>query len=323
MRVLFAGSPGIAVPALKALAAMDEAGELELAGVLTNPDSPRGRRGQREPTGVSAAAAALSAGREAGGLPAIVQLKPGSLKAEAREAVAALKADLLLAFAYGRIFGPKFLSLFPLGGVNIHPSLLPKYRGAAPIPAAILARDRETGITFQRIALQMDSGGILLQERLPLTGRETAASLGDLAAEKSASLLPPLLRAIAKGEAHASPQRGEASYCSLISKEDGLVDWNLGAAEIDARIRAYTPWPLAHTRRGGRILYLLEGTALEGEESAEAPGTVLCPDKDRGILIQTGNGILAITRLQFETKKALFWKDFLNGVKDFIGARLG
>jgi methionyl-tRNA formyltransferase len=323
MRVLFAGSPGIAVPALRALAAMDEAGEAELAGVLTNPDSPRGRRGQREPTGVSAAAAALSAGREARGLPPIVQLKPERLGQEARDAAAALNADLLLAFAYGRIFGPKFLSLFPLGGVNIHPSLLPRYRGAAPIPAAILARDRETGITFQRIAPRMDTGDILFQERFPLTGRETTASLGDLAAEKGALFLPPLIRAMAKGEALAFPQQGEASYCSLISKEDGLIDWNLGAAEIDARIRAYTPWPLACTREGGHVLYLLEATPLEGERSAEAPGTVLSADKVRGILIQTGGGILAVSRLQYETKKALFWKDFLNGARGFIGARLG
>jgi methionyl-tRNA formyltransferase len=323
MRVLFAGSPGIAVPAFRTLAAMDEAGEAELAGVLTNPDTPRGRRRQNEPTGVSAAATLLSAGREARGFPPIVQLKPERLKAEAREAAAALKAELLLVFAYGHIFGPRFLSLFPLGGVNIHPSLLPKYRGPAPIPAVILARDRETGITFQRIALQMDTGDILLQERFPLTGRETAASLGDLAAEKSAFFLPPLLRAIAKGEAKASLQQGEASYCSLISKEDGLIDWTLGAAEIDTRIRAYVPWPLAYTRRGDQVLYLLEGTALEGERSAGVPGTVLSVDKVRGILIQTGKGILALTRLQYQAKKALFWKDFLNGARDFIGSRLG
>jgi methionyl-tRNA formyltransferase len=323
MRVLFAGSPVFAVPALKALEAMDEAGELELAGVLTNPDSPRGRRGQSEPTGVSAAAAVLSAGREARGLSPIVLLKPERLNQEAREAAAVLKADLLLVFAYGRLFGPKFLSLFPLGGLNIHPSLLPKYRGAAPIPAVILAGDRETGITIQRIAPQMDTGDILLQERFPLSGRETTVSLSDLAAEKSALLLPPLLRAVARGEAKDFPQQGEASYCSLIAKEDGLIDWNLQAAKIDARIRAYTPWPLAYTRQGGRFLYLLEGTALEGAGSAEAPGTVLSADKARGILIQTGEGILAVTRLQYQAKKALSWKDFLNGAKDFIGAVLG
>jgi methionyl-tRNA formyltransferase len=321
VRVLFAGSPGIAVPALKALAAMG--GETELAGVLTNPDSPRGRRGQSEPTEVSAAAAALSAVREAGGLPPIVQLKPEKLDREAREAAAALKPDLLLVFAYVRIFGPKYLSLFPLGGVNIHPSLLPKYRGAAPIPAAILARDRETGITIQRIAAEMDTGDILVQEPIPLGGRETAASLSDLAAEKSARLIPPLIRDMAAGKAASVPQRGEASYCTRISKDDGLIVWNLKAAEIDARIRAYTPWPLAFTTQAGRILYLLEGRPLESEGGGEAPGTVLSADKSLGILIQTGNGILAITRLQYQTKKALFWKDFLNGAKDFIGARLG
>jgi methionyl-tRNA formyltransferase len=323
MRILFAGSPGIAVPALKALAAMDETGEAELVGVLTNPDSPRGRRGQPGPTDVSAAAAVFSARREGRGLFPIVQLKPERLDRVAREAAAALKADLLLAFAYGRIFGPKFLSLFPLGGINIHPSLLPKYRGPAPIPAAILARDRETGITIQRIAPEMDTGDILLQERFSLGGRETTGSLSDLVAAKSAGLLSSLIRAMARGEARAFPQQGEASYCSLISKEDGLIDWNLGAAEIDARIRAYTPWPLAFTRQGDQLLYILEGTALEGEGSGEAPGTVLSADKARGILIQTGGGILAVTRLQYQAKKALFWKDFLNGARDFIGAGLG
>ncbi|MDR1863773.1 MAG: methionyl-tRNA formyltransferase [Treponema sp.] len=321
MRVLFAGSPGIAVPALKALAAMDR--EAELAGVLTNPDSPRGRRERPEPTEVSAAAAVLSAGREARGLPPIVQLKPEKLSREAREAAAALKLDLLLAFAYGRIFGPQFLSIFPLGGVNIHPSLLPRHRGASPIPAAILAGDRETGITIQRIAAEMDTGDILVQERFPLSGRETAASLSDLAAEKGARLVPPLLRGMAGGEARAVPQRGEASYCSRLSKDDGLIDWNLAAAEIDARIRAYTPWPLAYTSQAGRILYLLEGRPLEGEGRGGVPGTVLSAHKSLGILIQTGGGVLALTRLQYQAKKALFWKDFLNGAKDFIGARLG
>jgi methionyl-tRNA formyltransferase len=302
---------------------MEEAGEAELVGVLTNPDSPRGRRGRPEPTNVSVAAEAFSAGREVRGLSPIACLKPERLGQEAREAAAALRADLLLVFAYGHIFGPKFLSLFPLGGVNIHPSLLPKYRGASPIPAAILAREKKTGISFQRIAPRMDTGDILLQERVSLTGRETAGSLSELVAEKSAVLLPPLIRAMAKGEARAFPQRGEASYCSPISKKDGLIDWNLEAAEIDARIRAYTPWPLAYTRRGDQVLYLLEGTALEGEESAEAPGTVLSADKARGILIQTGGGLLAVTCLQYQAKKVLFWKDFLNGARDFIGVRLG
>jgi methionyl-tRNA formyltransferase len=282
-------------------------------------------QGKFEPTEVSAAASALSADREARGLSPIVQLKPEKLGGEAREAAAALKPDLLVSFAYGRIFGPRFLSVFPLGGVNIHPSLLPKYRGASPIPAVILAGEKETGVTIQRLAPEMDTGDILVQEKFPLTGRETAASLSALAAEKSALLLPPLIRDLAEGRAQVFPQEGGASYCSLISKDDGLIDWSLGAGEIDARIRAYTPWPLAFTRHGDTALYILEAEALEaGAAGGEGrPGTVLAADKARGILIQTGAGVLAVSRLQYQTKKALFWKDFLNGAKGFIGARLG
>jgi methionyl-tRNA formyltransferase len=326
MRLLFAGSPGIAVPVLKALAAMDEAGEAELAGVLTNPDSPRGRRGQSEPTEVAAAAGLLSDGRLERGLSPIVLLKPERLGSAAREEAAALKPDLLVSFAYGRLFGPKFLSLFPLGGLNIHPSLLPRYRGASPVSAAILARDRETGITIQTIAAEMDTGDIFVQEKFPLTGKETTASLSALAAEKSAVLLPPLIRSLTLGKVQVFSQEGEASYCSLISKNDGLIDWNLEAGEIEARIRAYNPWPLAFTRLKGQVLYILEGEALEGGAAegrgAEVPGTVLTADKARGILVQTGGGILALGRLQFQAKKALFWKDFLNGARDFIGSRL-
>jgi methionyl-tRNA formyltransferase len=329
VRVLFAGSPGIAVPVLEVLVregAPDAAGAAatagwELAGLLTNPDSPRGRHGRPEPTELSAAASALA---EETGRP-LAQLKPEKLGREARRAVAALEPELLVSFAYGRIFGPKFLALFPRGGINIHPSLLPKYRGAAPIPAAILHRDRETGITVQRLAAEMDSGDILLQERFPLSGRETTAALTELAARKSAALIGPVLRSLARGLLEGRPQNhGEASYCSLLSREDGRVDWSASAAEIDARIRAFTPWPLAWTLHGGEALYLLEGMPREGEAGrGELPGTVLGVDKGGGILIQTGDGILAVSRLQYRARKVLDWRAFMNGARNFTGSRLG
>jgi methionyl-tRNA formyltransferase len=290
----------------------------EVVGVLTNVDTPKGRRGTPEPTAVGAAAL-----REQG-RPPVVVLKPEKLDAPAREAVAALKPDLLVTFAYGRIFGPKFLSLFPLGGINIHPSLLPKYRGPAPIQAAILNRDAETGISIQRIALQMDCGDILVQEKFPLTGRETAASLSGIAARKSAALLPPLIRELASGGAAGIPQNHEdAVYCRLIKKEDGRIDWSAGALEIDARIRAFTPWPLSLTCHGEAGLCILEGRPWEAAGSTtEPPGTVLGIDKGRGILIQTGNGVYVAERLQYRARKALDWRSFLNGVPGFIGSRL-
>jgi methionyl-tRNA formyltransferase len=299
----------------------------DVEGVLTNADTPKGRRGTPEPTAVGeAAAAALSEALRERGKPAITVLKPEKLGAEAREAVAALKPDLLVSFAYGSIFGPKFLDLFPLGGINVHPSLLPKYRGPTPIQAAILNRDVETGISIQRIALQMDAGDILAQERFPLTGRETTASLSGIVARKSAAMLVSLIQELAGGGVAGTPQnQAEAVYCRLLTKEDGRIDWSAGVLEIDARIRAFTPWPLSLTRHGEVDLYILEGRPWEGEAVGtivNPPGTVLGIDKDRGILIQTGNGIFAAERLQYRTRKALDWRSFLNGAPGFTGSRL-
>jgi methionyl-tRNA formyltransferase len=314
MRLLFAGSPAIAVPSLEAAAKTSE-----LAAVLTNPDSPRGRSGKREPTDAAVAAGRLS----------VPVLKPEKLDGAAREAVRALAPDLLVSFAYGRIFGPKFLSLFPLGGINIHPSLLPRYRGPSPLAAAILNGDTETGITIQRLAPEMDGGDILAREIIPLEGRETSESLSLTAAVKSAAMLPPLLQAIAGGSARGRPQnQGEAVYCSLISREDGIINWMAGAVSIDARIRAFTPWPLCRTVYGGTDLYILRAHPFFPEIPLRAPprappGLVLGVDKGQGILIQTGNGFLAAEVLQLEKRKALEWRAFLNGARDFIGTRLG
>jgi methionyl-tRNA formyltransferase len=253
-------------------------------------------------------------------------LKPEKLDAQAREAVAALKPDLLASFAYGRIFGPKFLSLFPLGGVNIHPSLLPKFRGATPIPAAILACEQETGVTIQKLVPETDAGDILAQEIIPLTGKETTASLSGVAAQKGAFLLKELIRSLIAGTLRAVPQEGAPSFCSRIAKEDGLIDWTLSAVEIDARIRAYTPWPLSWTSCQGQNLFILEAAPYAGALGAAespVPGAVLGAGKAAGILIRTGSGILAVTRLQYQTKKPLDWRSFLNGAKGFAGSVLG
>ena len=328
-RILFAGTPAIAVPALNAIAEMERAGKgIALAGILTNPDSRRGRTHKAEPTDVSAAASALDTVREEKGLAPLAQLKPEKLDEYARNEVAALAPDLLVSFAYGRIFGPRFLALFPMGGINIHPSLLPRYRGASPIPAVILAGEKETGINIQKLALEMDSGDILAEERFPLTGRETTASLSCDVSKRAAVLLARLLASFDTMAQKARPQEGEISYCREIKKEDGFIDWHNSAAEIDARIRAYTPWPLSFTSCGSEKLFILEAQVLERCDDAEGnlrrsvtPGAVLSAGA-KGILIQTGNGILAVTKLQWQAKKALDWKSFCNGARDFIGATL-
>jgi methionyl-tRNA formyltransferase len=184
----------------------------------------------------------------------------------------------------------------------------------------------------------MDAGDILAQETFPLTGRETAAALGDTAAQKGAALLITVIQALAgvetgnggpaTGGLEARPQNpAEASYCSLITREDGRLDWNADVRDIDARIRAFTPWPLCLTRHGENELYILEGRPLEGTippaiPANALPGTVLGIDKKQGILIQTGNGIFAAERQQYRTRKALEWRAFLNGAQDFIGSHL-
>ncbi|MDR0585868.1 MAG: methionyl-tRNA formyltransferase [Treponema sp.] len=346
LRILFAGSPAIALPSLELLAAPSErtreagtAPAWQLVGVLTNPDKPKGRSGRAEPTPVAAAAERRSAVFIENGLPPV--LKPETLKAEAREAAAALSPDLLVSFAYGRIFGPKFLSVFPFGGINIHPSLLPAYRGASPIQETILRGDAKTGICIQKIALETDTGNILASTEIPLSGRETAVSLSERIGEEAAALLSETLSGLAAGLSRGepfpegTPQEGEPSYCSLITKDSGIIDWNRSAGEIDAMIRAYASWPLARTGHNGQILFILEAAPFTGVAPAAGtggpsalsaagtfPGRVLGTDKKNGILIQTGGGILAITRLQYQARKALPWQAFLNGARDFIGARL-
>lgn len=321
MKILYAGSPDISARVLMDMQKLLLAGgRHEIVGVLTNPPSTKGRHHELIPTDTGAAAAEL-------GLPV---LTPEHLDAAAREQVAALKPDILVCFAYGKIFGPKFMALFPQGGINYHPSLLPLYRGCAPAQAAILNREPFTGLTVQRLAQGMDEGDILVQEKLALTGAETAGSLLDDAAARGAELLLKALDALASGTAAPVPQDGtKATYCTMLKKEDGRIDWSQGAADIDARIRAYSPWPGAFTSVGGVQLKLLKAAVYnEGAECAAAgcaekaaAGTVAGVDKKAGILIQTGCGVLAVSELQWQAKKAMDFKAFLNGTKNFEGTR--
>jgi methionyl-tRNA formyltransferase len=294
-----------------------------LVGLLTSPDSPQGRGLRLTPSALALEAAELD--------PNLPVLKPEHLLGPEREAVAALKPDLLVSFSYGKIFGPKFLALFPLGGLNIHPSLLPKYRGCSPIQSAILNQEPETGLTVQRLALKMDEGDILAQEKICLSPTITAGELSSWAAECGARLLTRVLDEIEAGTEKGIPQNGaEATYTRLFTKNDGEIDWLAPAAAISAQIRAFNPWPEAYTSWKGLRLSLTGATlcpseyAISGVDIGQAlPGQVLGIDKKQGILVQTGKGLLALTRLKLEKKKELAYMDFLNGSRDFIGSRLG
>ena len=323
-------------------------GGWKIAGVLTNPPSAKGRHKELVPTDVGLLA-------QERGIPVFC---PQKLDAAAREQIAAQGFDALVCFAYGKIFGPKFLSLFKAGGVNVHPSLLPKYRGATPVPAAILNCDDQTGVTVQTLALGMDEGEILAQEIIALDGTETTDSLLDKSAQIAAALLQSLLDKAAQTPGAATlkkgrPQEGEPSYTKTISKEDALINWNDSAKNIAAAVRAYTSEPGSWTRIGGESgetlkilkaapLGLADTPADDGSQGQEAaplsqsgvsalsassgqpavPGTVTAFDKKRGILVQCGDGILCVTELQRQQKKAMGYKDFMNGARDFVGTRL-
>ena len=319
MNVFFAGTPDCAIPALQAIAKA-----YPLAGVLTAPPARVGRGKNYTESAVAQAVADL---KKAGVISQEVPvLTPEKLNADFREAVAALKPDILVCFAYGKIFGPKTLALFPKHALNIHPSLLPRWRGPSPVPAAILAGDGITGVTVQYMAQEMDAGDIVMQKELPIEPSDTTETLLSRCAELGASLILQALKTVETDSVNAVPQNHEAaSYCTLIQKDSGLLSWQDDAAAIDRKIRAYTPWPGAFTYWMGSKLSIIQAhpyTGSAAEEVPETPGLVLGVDKRGGILVQTGKGILAVQILQKETKKAMQWKDFLNGAAGLIGKTL-
>jgi len=265
----------------------------------------------------------VKAAAQARGIPVV---QPERLGSDARWAVGALDADLMVVFAYGRIFGPKFLGLFPRGAINMHPSALPAYRGPAPIFAAILAGEPSTALTVQSVTLEMDAGDILRQTPLAIRSRETTASLTETAAERAAPELTAVVAAMEEGRVAARPQdHSQATYCRLVRREDGRIRWDRSAVEIERRIRACIPWPKARASHGSSPLVLLEATAEPpiGGSAAPPPGTVLGVDTSRGILIQTGEGVLAVTRLQPATRKPMDFRSFLNGTPMEAGTQLG
>ena len=318
IRILFTGSPEAARKTLEILNNAKSENGFEIAGVLSNPPTAKGRHKALIPTPVAAFA------EEQG----LTVLTPEHLDAAARDLVRPLKADLLVCFAYGHIFGPKFLELFPLGGINLHPSLLPKYRGCTPVPAAILNRDKQTAVTIQTLGLQMDEGDILGQTLVDLNGTENSQSLLNYSAEEGAKLILEIIKKTSsEGKLPAGqPQKGEASYTGIITKEDGKICWTDTVENIEAKIRAYYPEPGCWCMENGQSLRILEASIYNNNslqtQSEAIAGTVLEFSKSDGILIKTGNGILAVTKLQRQGKNAMDYKNFMNGARNFIGTVL-
>lgn len=305
MRILFASSDPIALPTLEALHR-----EGLLGGVLTAPPAPAGRGRRSTPNPIDRHA------RERG----VPVLTPSRLGAEARSEALQLRCDLLVCFAYGRIFGPKFLGLFPQGGVNLHPSLLPRHRGPSPAPFAILAGDPETGLTLQTLALEVDSGDILAQVRWPLSPQDTAASILSRAAAEAPSLL---LRALSHWDQTLAGRQAQdpslVTQTRLLTKDDGRLDWHQNAVELDRRIRAFNPWPGAFTHLDGMRLLLWDSRA-DPEASVEGPpGQILGLDKERGLRVQTARGHVLLLTLQWEGRRPVDHLAFWNGHRHLLG----
>ncbi len=320
LRILFAGTPEIAVFSLEA--AWEHSSRWRIVGALTNPDAPSGRGRRVRPSPVKTWA--LEHG--------VPVLQPERLGAQAREAVSATAPDLLVVVAYGRIFGPRFLALFPEGGLNVHPSLLPRHRGPSPLQAAILAGDEQTGVTVQYLAPEMDSGDILLQERIALPDDVSLSRLHDDLGRRGARLLVEAIDRIAAGSAQRTPQDHErATYCRKVERGDGKLDWSESALTISRMVRAYTPWPGVVCSWAGKTLQLIDVNhlparrpAVEGGAAPEkaTPGEVVAVDNGLGILIQTTDGLVAVRRLKLQTRKEMDFRAFINGNPTIIGSVL-
>lgn len=309
MKILFAASDTIAIPLLEALAK-----EGLVGAVFTSPDK-RGKRGKNlipSPVKVKALELGLDV------------YTPESLRTEARNLVRSLGVDTLLSFCYGKIFGPKFLSLFE-HTFNVHPSLLPKYRGCAPIYATILNGDRESAISIQKIALGVDEGDIYGTLPFSLDGTEDNIFLEEKVSELAPGLVLDVLSNLEKIE--AKEQLGEPSYQMFISKEDGLLDFSKSAKTLHAQIRACNPWPKAYvnSEKGTLIFTGVYGSVFDEVEKTEGekPGTVVSLDKKRGLKIATGDGYLYVDRILPPMKKEMDANSFVNGNKWIIGSVLG
>ncbi len=308
MRLIFAGTPVFAEVALRALLGVGH----DVGMVLTQPDRPAGRGLRPRPSPVKALALEHK-------LPLAQPTTLGS-----REALGLLRAArgrVMVVAAYGLILPPPMLDLFPLGCINIHASLLPRWRGAAPIQRAIVAGDRETGISIMRMDAGLDTGPVYLTHAVPIEPEDTAGSLHDRLAALGGRCIVEALAALEAGQMRAVPQAREGvTYAYKIEKIEALVDWSRPAAQIERQVRAFNPLPTASTRLRGQTLRIWRARAV-GQESS-VPGRVI-DVTDSGILVGCGSGVLLIEELQRPGSKRLSAADFLRGVPVSSGDLLG
>jgi methionyl-tRNA formyltransferase len=298
LRIVFAGTPDFSVAPLEALIDSPH----EVVAIYTQPDRPAGRG--RKPMPGPVKQKALEQG--------IPVMQPVSFREEgAIEALAALKPDLMVVVAYGLLLPQAVLEIPRLGCINIHASLLPRWRGAAPIQRALLAGDSESGVCIMQMDAGLDTGPVWLEKRISIAGDETGGSLHDKLAALGARALMEALPLIARGQSQPVPQPEEGiTYAHKLTKEEGRIDWSAPAPAIHRLVHAFNPWPVAHAGLGGQQVRIWD-SSLPGQACNAAPGTVVRASAE-GIDVATGDGVLRITRLQMPGKRAITAQEFLN-----------
>ena len=313
MRIVFMGTPDFSVPALKALV---EVGHQVIA-VVTQPDKPKGRGKEVQMTPVKIQAMEY-------GIPVY---QPAKVReASFVEVLKGLEADVYVVIAFGQILPKAVLELPKYGCINIHASLLPKYRGAAPIQWCVIDGERETGITTMMMDVGLDTGDMLEKAVIPIEEKETGGSLHDKLSMAGGDLILSTLKKLEEGTLVRTPQTDEGTcYAKMLTKSLGDIDWNQGAVSIERLIRGLNPWPSAYTMWNGKTIKIWAADVIAGREAADflsesgvpaetgtAPGTVVCSDK-RGLVVCTGGGLLSIRELQMEGKKRMDTPAFLRG----------
>jgi len=322
MRVVFMGTPEFALPSLRALVE----GGYNIVGVYTRPDRLAGRGQALTPPAVKTAALAY-------GLP--VFQSPSLRRPEAVAELASLKPDVIVVCAFGAMLPQPVLDIPARSALNVHPSLLPRHRGASPIAAAILAGDEQTGVTIMLVDPGMDTGPILSQRAIPISPWDTSGSLGERLAEVGAELLLEVLPRWLADAIEPQPQDDSlATQVSLLHKEDGAIDWNLPAIDIWRRVRAFNPWPGAFTTLAGQTLLIWEAWPLSVGGAGEA-GTILRLTAEQrqmlppevgekeALTVQTGEGLLVVLRLQLAGHRSLTAAEFMLGQRNLFDRRLG
>ena len=310
MRVIFMGTPELAIPCLEHLIL----NRYQVVAVYTRPDKLAGR-------GRSLVSPPVKKLAETLGLPVVQPLN--FRRAEVVAQLAGYHPDLIVVAAFGQILPQSILDIPRYGCINIHFSLLPRFRGASPVAAAILAGDDFTGVSIMLMDKGLDTGPVLARAAIPILGRDTTASLTLKLSQISARLLPEVLVRRVRGEITPQPQNeAEATYSGSISKEEGDINWHLPAVDIWRRVRAFYPWPGCYTRWQGKRLKIIEAAPLPQAEVLETGQVVELSGGEAALGVHTKDGILGVLTVQLEGKRAMSAAEFLKGQRQFMGAIL-